>query len=62
MARFKVGDTVELQGRTAKVVWLSENANEIEAMDEYILEFDDKQQRFIVSSEMSSEQSQPVQD
>ena len=62
MARYKVGDTVQLQGRRAKVVWLSEDANEIEAMDEYILEFDDKQQRFVISSEMLPKQSQPVQD
>ena len=62
MARFKVGDTLQLQGRLAKVVWLSENANEIEAMDEYMLEFEDKQRKFIISGELLPKQSQPVQD
>lgn len=62
MPRFKVGDTVVLHGRKAKVVWLSENANEIEAMDEYIVEFEDKQREFIVSSELQPKQSQPMHD
>ena len=42
MPKFQVGDTVTVDGRPAHVVWLRENANEIEAMDEYIVEFDDK--------------------
>lgn len=62
MPKYKVGDTVLLHGRRARVVWLSENANEIEAMDEYIVEFEDKQRKFIVSSEMLPKQSQAVQD
>ena len=52
MARYHVGDTVTVQGRQGKIVWLRENANEIEAMDEYIIEFDDKQRRFLVASEL----------
>jgi hypothetical protein len=62
MARFKVGDTVVLQGRRARVVWLSENATEIEAMDEYILEFENKQRQFVVSSELGPKQRQPMKD
>ena len=62
MAKYKVGDTVVLQGRRARVVWLSENATEIEAMDEYIVEFEDKQRRFIVSGELHSKQSQSIND
>ena len=54
MARFKVGDTVSIDGRQAKVVWLSENANEIEAIDEYIVEFEDRHRRFVISSELES--------
>jgi hypothetical protein len=50
MPRFKVGDTVVLNGRRATVVWLSENANEIEAIDEYILEFEDRRRQFVTSS------------
>jgi hypothetical protein len=42
------------------VVWLSENANEIEAMDEYIVEFEDKHRQFVVSSKLQSA-TQPVQ-
>jgi hypothetical protein len=53
MPRFKIGDTVLVEGRTAKVVWFSENANEIEAMDEYIVEFDDKQRQFVISSTLT---------
>ena len=60
MPRFKIGDTVFVEGRRATVVWLSENANEIEAMDEYILEFDDKQRRFVISSTLTADKSQPV--
>lgn len=62
MPRFKVGDTVLLQGRPARVVWLRENPSEIEAMDEYIVEFEDKQRRFIVSGELHSKQSQSMKD
>jgi hypothetical protein len=53
MSRFKIGDTVFLDGRQAKVVWFSENANEIEAMDEYIVEFDDKHRQFVTSSTLT---------
>jgi hypothetical protein len=62
MPRFQIGDTVVLQGRRARVVWLGENTSEIEAMDEYIVEFEDKQRLFIVSSELRPEQSQPLND
>ena len=57
MPRFRVGDTVLLDGRQATIVWLSEDANEIEAMDEYIVEFEDKQRQFAVSSALASEDS-----
>jgi len=57
MPRFKVGDTISFQGQRVRVVWLSENANEIEAMDEYIVEFEDKKRKFIVSSELHPKQS-----
>ena len=60
MSRFKVGDTVSIEGRRARVVWLSENPNEIEAMDEYIVEFEDKHRQFVVSSKLQSA-TQPVQ-
>ncbi len=62
MPRYKVGDTVVLEGRRAKVVWLSENASEIEAMDEYIVEFDDRQRQFIVSGDLQPKQCQPLND
>jgi hypothetical protein len=62
MARFKVGDIVSIEGRRARVIWLSENANEIEAMDEYIVEFDDKHRQFVVSGKLDPKQTQPVQD
>ena len=55
MSRFQVDDIVTLDGRPARVVWLHENANEIEAMDEYIVEFEDKQQRFVLSSALDLE-------
>jgi hypothetical protein len=61
MPRFKVGDTVSIEGRRARVVWLSENPNEIEAMDEYIVEFEDKHRQFIVSSTLGSEETQTIQ-
>jgi hypothetical protein len=54
MARYHVGDTVIVHGRTGKIVWLSENPSEIEAMDEYIIEFDDKQRRFLIASELEA--------
>jgi len=53
MARYKVGDTVTLQGERATVVWLSENPAEVEAMDEYIVEFENKQRRFFIASELT---------
>ena len=59
MARYNVGDTVSIEGRPARVVWLSENANEIEAMDEYIVEFDDKHREFVISSKLDPTQQQP---
>jgi len=55
MSRFQVDDIVTLDGRPARVVWLHENANEIEAMDEYIVEFEDKQQRFVLSGALDLE-------
>ena len=53
MPRFNIGDSVFLEGRRGTIVWLSENANEIEAMDEYIVEFDDKQTQFVLASYLS---------
>jgi len=61
MPKFKVGESVLLGGRPAKVIWLSENANEIEAMDEYIVEFEDKHRQFVVSGRLKKE-SEPVYD
>ena len=55
MPRFKVGDTVFVEGRPATVVWLSENPNEMEPMDEYIVEFDDKERRFLMSHHLAKE-------
>jgi hypothetical protein len=52
MPRFKLNDTLVLNGRRARVVWFMENPNEIQAMDEYIVEFDDKERHFFVSSEL----------
>ena len=60
MSRFKVGDTVSIEGRRARVVWLSENANEIEAMDEYIVEFEDKHRQFVMSSKLATKETQAV--
>ena len=62
MPRFKIGDTIFLEGRRATIVWLSENANEIEAMDEYIVQFDNKQTQFVVSSTLTANKTQPVHD
>ena len=50
MLRFQIGDTVVLEGQPGRIVWLRENANEIEAMDEYIVEFEDKRRQFVVSN------------
>ena len=58
MPKYKIGDTVFLEGRRARVIWLSENANEIEAMDEYIVEFEDKQRQFAISSGLASHELQ----
>jgi hypothetical protein len=60
MPRFKVGDTVSVDGRQARVVWLSENANEIEAFDEYIVEFEDKRRQFVISSTLGPQQPPPI--
>jgi hypothetical protein len=60
MPRFRIGDTVFVEGRPGTVVWLSENANEIEAMDEYIVEFDNKRQQFVLASYLSD--TYPVPD
>ena len=60
--RFKIGETIVLEGRSGRVIWLSENANEIEAMDEYIVEFEDKQRQFIISSQLLPDERQPVHD
>ena len=65
MSRFKVGDIVQVDGRPARVVWLRENANEIEAMDEYIVEFiedDTGQRRFVLSSAVESKQPESIHD
>jgi hypothetical protein len=40
---------------------LSENPNEIEPMDEYIVEFDDKVRRFLMSHQLAKELP-PMQD
>ena len=60
MPRFKIGDTVSLDGRCAKIVWLRENANEIEAMDEYIVEFETKERQFAVSSTLAAEETPAI--
>jgi hypothetical protein len=44
----------------ARVIWLSENANEIEAIDEYIVEFEDKHREFVISSELEGKQPPPA--
>jgi hypothetical protein len=59
MSRYKIGETVFVEGRKARVVWLSENPNEIEAIDEYIVEFEDKHRQFLISS-MLVENAQPM--
>ena len=65
MPRFHVGDIVQVDGRPARIVWLRENANEIEAMDEYIVEFigdEPKQRRFVLSSAVVSQQTESIHD
>ena len=61
MSQYKVGDTVLVQGKRARVVWFRENPSEIEAMDEYIVEFEDKRRQFVVSSKLQSKQTETVQ-
>ena len=53
MPKYKVGETVIVDGRKAKIVWFRENANEIEAMDEYIVEFEDQRREFVISSTLA---------
>ena len=60
MSRFQIGDTVVLEGQPGRIVWLRENATEIEAMDEYIVEFEDKRRQFVVSSKLQSKQAESV--
>ena len=60
MPRFKIGDTVFLEGQLAKVVWFRENPSEIEAMDEYIVELENKQRQFAVSSALAAKKPQAV--
>ena len=62
MPRFKIGDTVSVEGRRAKVIWLRENASEIEAIDEYIVEFEDRNRQFAVSSELQPKPTQAIRD
>jgi hypothetical protein len=62
MTRYQLGETVVLRGRHARVVWVRENPSEIEAMDEYILEFEDKRREFIVSAELISKEPQAMHD
>ena len=62
MPKFQVGDIVTVDGRPAHIVWLRENANEIEAMDEYIVEFEDKHRQFVTSSTLEPKQRPPIHD
>jgi hypothetical protein len=62
MPRYKIGDIVSVEGLSAKVVWLSENANEIEAIDEYIVEFEDRRRRFVISSELRPQPTQSIRE
>ena len=62
MLRFQIGDTVVLEGQPGRIVWLRENANEIEAMDEYIVEFEDKRRQFVVSGKLQSKPAEGVDD
>ena len=52
MLRYKVGETVIVNGRRGKVVWFREDPSEIEAMDEYMVEFDNREKRFFVAFEL----------
>ena len=61
MSKFQIGDTVILDSRRAHVVWLCENASEIEAIDEYIVEFEDKQRQFVISSALQSKQTESIE-
>jgi hypothetical protein len=60
MPRFKLGESVSIEGQEARVVWLRENANEIEAMDEYIVEFEDKRRQFVTSGSLSGPKETPA--
>lgn len=60
MPRFKVGDMLRLQGQLAKVVWFSENANEIEELDEYIVEFQNKKRQFFLAAELFTLEKDPI--
>ena len=65
MPRFHVGDIVQVDDRPARIVWLRENANEIEAMDEYIVEFiedESRQRRFVLSGAVESKQAESIHD
>jgi len=62
MPKFQVGDIVTVDDRPARVVWLRENANEIESIDEYIVEFEDKQRRFVLSSAVHSKEPESIHD
>jgi hypothetical protein len=62
MPRFTIGDVVSVQGRRGKVIWLSENASEIEAIDEYIVEFDDHDREFVISAGLEGEQPPSIGD
>jgi len=60
MTKYKLGDTVLLDGRYGRVVWAREDANEIEAIDEYIVEFEDKHRRFAISCMLNVEKANPI--
>jgi hypothetical protein len=62
MSRYKVGDAVVVQGKRARVVWFREDPSEIEAMDEYIVEFEDKHRQFVTSSTLELQKPQPGHD
>ena len=65
MSRFHIGDIVQIDDRAARIVWLRENANEIEAMDEYFVEFfgdETMQRRFVLSSAVVSKQTETIHD
>jgi hypothetical protein len=62
MSRFQIGDTVVLEGQPGRIVWLREHATEIEAMDEYIVEFEDKRRQFVVSGKLESKPAETIHD